>query len=155
MLSRSRIFPTPPFFDLDIWVENFFENTQKFYDGGARSLRTLFVLICYLVGLIFVRIWCQRPIYQCVCKVYNNLSSVFSAIIDRRSLKVCFGMLHVYGMQRLEILTHSLFWHATCIWYAETWHFNTLFVLACYMVGFSYVRIQCRRVYRRSVCRAY
>jgi hypothetical protein len=29
MLSRSRIFPTPPFSDLHIWVENFLENTQK------------------------------------------------------------------------------------------------------------------------------
>jgi hypothetical protein len=37
MLSRSRIFPTPPFSDSDNWVENFLENTQKFYDGGARS----------------------------------------------------------------------------------------------------------------------
>jgi hypothetical protein len=37
MLSRSRIFPTLPFSDLDIWVENFLENTQKFYDSGARS----------------------------------------------------------------------------------------------------------------------
>jgi hypothetical protein len=35
MLSRSRIFPTPPFSDSDIWVENFLENAQKFYDGGA------------------------------------------------------------------------------------------------------------------------
>jgi hypothetical protein len=37
MLSRSRIFPTPPFSDLDIWVENFLENTQKFSDGGTWS----------------------------------------------------------------------------------------------------------------------
>jgi hypothetical protein len=36
MLSRSRIFPTLPFSDLNIWVENFLENTQKFYDGEAR-----------------------------------------------------------------------------------------------------------------------
>jgi hypothetical protein len=35
MLSMSRIFPAPPFSDSDIWVENFLENTQKFYDGGA------------------------------------------------------------------------------------------------------------------------
>jgi hypothetical protein len=35
MLSRLRIFPTPPFSDSDILVENFLENTQKFYDGGA------------------------------------------------------------------------------------------------------------------------
>ena len=35
MLSMSRIFSTPPFSDSDIWVENFLENTQKFYDGGA------------------------------------------------------------------------------------------------------------------------
>jgi hypothetical protein len=31
------IFSTPPFSDSDIWVENFLENTQKFYDGGACS----------------------------------------------------------------------------------------------------------------------
>jgi hypothetical protein len=36
MLSMSRIFSTPPFSDSDIWVENFLENTQKFYDDGAR-----------------------------------------------------------------------------------------------------------------------
>jgi hypothetical protein len=35
MLSRLRIFLTPPTSDSYIRVENFLENTQKFYDGGA------------------------------------------------------------------------------------------------------------------------
>jgi hypothetical protein len=38
MLLRLRIFPTPPLSDSDIWVENFLENTQTFYDDGARTL---------------------------------------------------------------------------------------------------------------------
>jgi hypothetical protein len=31
----TRIFPTPLFSHSDILVENFLEDTQKFYDGGA------------------------------------------------------------------------------------------------------------------------
>jgi hypothetical protein len=42
MLSMSRIFPTPPFPDSDIFVENFVENAQKFYDGGAWESRGVY-----------------------------------------------------------------------------------------------------------------
>jgi hypothetical protein len=53
MLSRLRIFSTPPFFDSDIRVENFLENTQKFYDGGARLDIYVIELYCFInaVGL--------------------------------------------------------------------------------------------------------
>jgi hypothetical protein len=36
-MYRLRKFSAPPFSDLDIWVENFLENAQKFYDIGAWS----------------------------------------------------------------------------------------------------------------------
>jgi hypothetical protein len=41
ILSSNIQVRTPPFSDSDIWVENFLENTQRFYDGGARSCQTI------------------------------------------------------------------------------------------------------------------
>jgi hypothetical protein len=36
-MYRLKKFSAPPVLDLDIRVENFLENAQKFYDIGARN----------------------------------------------------------------------------------------------------------------------
>jgi hypothetical protein len=80
MFSKLWIFSTSPFQDSDIWVENFLENTQKFYDGGARCNFKKWVS---RIDVLFSKI-CQRissesvPSVSYIChNFFLNWNTIF------------------------------------------------------------------------------
>jgi hypothetical protein len=46
--------------------------------ADAWNFSTLFLLACHMVGFIFVWIWCQLPVYPCICPY--NVQQIFIAI---------------------------------------------------------------------------
>jgi hypothetical protein len=78
------------------WVYNkyFSQFPQHLFIADAWNFSTLFLMACHIVGIVFVWVECQLPVYPCV---WPQCITNF-----------CHSFLNNYSSQAIEILAHSL-----------------------------------------------